>query len=180
MLINRRRFALIAGSGALAACTPKPTPELPRYADAKPAMVPEEVFNGRLSAWGTIHDMKGDLIRRMWADLQGTWDSENLTIKETMRFEDDVEMGRTWLYAKTGPNEWTGRIEGSDEVSVGKVSGNLFHRTYRANAMMPNGEVRADFDEWMWRLDETRLVCQAYISRFGIGLARAAVFLERA
>ena len=179
MLMDRRRFLLFAGAGALTACTPKPTPELSRYSEAEPALIPEEVFNGGLSAWGTIHDMNGDLIRRMWADIQGTWDGELLTIKETMRFEDDVEMGRTWLYRKTGANEWTGQIEGSDEVSVGQISGNLFHRTYSADAMMPDGEVRADFDEWMWRLDESRLACQAYISRFGIGLARASVFLQR-
>ena len=49
MTIIRRSALLLSVSGALVACTS--APDLARYADQNPALIPEKVFDGKLKAW---------------------------------------------------------------------------------------------------------------------------------
>ncbi len=65
---------------------------------------------------------------------------------------------RRWVKAKGSP-------------STGVISSNL---------ALPDGEVvRVSFDDWMYLLDEDRLINRAEISKFGIHLGEVILYIER-
>ena len=46
--------------------------------------------------------------------------------------------------------------------------------------MLPEGDVvRVSFDDWMYLLDEDRLINRAEISKFGIHLGEVILYIER-
>jgi hypothetical protein len=61
----------------------------------------------------------------------------------------------------------------------GTVRGDTFNWTYTIDLPETSGGFRADFDDWMWQLDETRLLNRAYVSRFGVDLGEVIIFFER-
>ncbi len=176
----RRGLLSFLALAPLTACAPKPSPDLASYENERPLLIPQKVFAGELKAWGVVQGPRGNVVRRMWVEIDGDWDGETLTIAEHMTFENGEKMARTWAYRQDGPDNWIGSAEGIEAPSTGRVSGNAFNRRYTGMAHMPDGTmVMAQFDEWLWQLDEKRLFCRAYISRLGIAVAQASVFFER-
>ncbi len=177
---TRRNLLIGMALAPLAACASRPDLNLATYADERPLLVPQKVFNGPLRAWGVVQGPRGNIVRRMWVEIDGDWDGETLTIAERMRFENGDSMARIWTYRQNGPGQWIGSAEGNKSPSTGRVAGNAFNRQYTGDAHLPDGTVVvAQFDEWLWQLDEERLFCRAYISRWGIQLAQASVFFQR-
>lgn len=176
------RRTLLAGLALtpLAACASGSGIDLDSYADERPLLVPQDVFSGKLQAWGVVQGPGGNIVRRMWVEIDGDWDGETLAIAEQMTFENGDKMSRLWRYRRNGPDRWIGSAEGIKSPSTGQVSGNAFNRQYTGTAHLPDGTTTiAHFDEWLWQLDEKRLFCRAYISRWGLPLAQALVFFQR-
>ncbi len=55
--------------------------------------------------------------------------------------------------------------------AVGKSQGFALNWRYQLDLALPDGEVvRVNFDDWMYLLDEDRMINRAAISKFGIDL----------
>ena len=44
---------------------------------------------------------------------------------------------------------------------------------------VPDGTLRVRFDDYMWQLDEKRLLNRAYLDKFGIEIGQVILFFEK-
>ncbi len=161
----------------LAACAGRPSLDAPSMGG--PDLVLEEFFAGRTVAWGQFQDRFGEVRRRFRVEVEGTWDGETLTLVEDFAYNDGTTERRVWTLRKTGPTSWTGTAPGVIGAAAGEVRGDAFNWSYAIDLPEESGGFRADFDDWMWRLSDDRLLNRAYVSRFGVDLGEVIIFFEK-
>lgn len=145
-----------------------------------PDLVLEEYFGGPVLAYGQFQDRFGTVRRRFEVDVVGDWDGQTLTLTEDFRYDDGTTEQRVWRLGKTGPTTWAGTAAGVIGEATGEVRGDTFNWRYTIDLPIGGGEtLRASFDDWIWQLDDTRLLNRAYISRFGVRLGEVIIFFEK-
>lgn len=172
-----RTLLIALAALTLAACSSRPDLDTQL---GGPPMTLEEYFDGDLVAWGQVQDRFGTVRSRFEVDIAGTWNGETLTLVEDFVYDDGRTEQRVWTLAKTGPDTWTGTAPGVIGQATGEVRGDTFNWRYTIDLPLGDGEtLRADFDDWMWRLDADRVLNRAYMNRFGIRIAEVIIFFER-
>ncbi len=172
-----RRWLILPIFLALAACAGRPSLDAPSMGG--PDIALEEFFAGRTVAWGQFQDRFGEVRRRFRVEVEGTWDGEALTLVEDFVYDDGETERRVWTLRKTGPSSWTGTAPGVIGGATGEVRGDTFNWRYAIDLPETSGGFRAEFDDWMWRLSEDRLLNRAYVSRFGVDIGEVIIFFER-
>jgi hypothetical protein len=171
------RLAALLLVAILAACSGRPSLEHPSMGG--PELRLEEYFDGRLVAFGQFQDRFGEVRRRFEVAIEGTWDGETLTLVEDFVYEDGSTERRVWRLRKTGATTWTGTAPGVIGTASGEVRDDVFNWRYTIDLPVGDGTLRATFDDWMWRLDERRVLNRAYMSRFGVFIGEVIIFFER-
>jgi hypothetical protein len=173
-----RHLAVLAAVLLLGACAGRPSIDDPSMGG--PDLALEQYFDGTLRAHGQFQDRFGTVRRRFEVAIEGDWDGETLTLVEDFVYEDGETEQRVWTLRKTGPDTWAGTAPGVIGEAAGEVRGDVFNWRYTIDLPVGDGETfRATFDDWMWRLDEDRLLNRAYMSRFGVGIGEVIIFFER-
>ncbi|NNU79821.1 DUF3833 domain-containing protein [Halovulum dunhuangense] len=139
----------------------------------------EEYFDGELRAWGQFQDRFGTVRRRFEVDILGDWDGERLRLVEDFTYEDGSTEQRVWTLRKTGPDTWEGTAPGVIGTATGEERGDSFNWRYVIDLPVPDGTLRVAFDDWMWLLDERRLLNRAYMDRFGVEIGEVVIFFEK-
>lgn len=140
----------------------------------------EEYFSGETVAYGQFSDRFGTVRRRFKVEINGTWDGETLRLVEDFAYADGSNEVRNWALTKTGDDSWTGTAEGVQGVARGEERGDMFNWRYTIDLPTPNGgSLRVKFDDWMWLLEDGRLLNKAYMSRFGVALGEVTIFFEK-
>jgi hypothetical protein len=172
-----KRLSILACLLLLAACAGRPTLDQPSMGG--PDLVLEEYFDGSLVAFGQFQDRFGQVRRRFEVAIEGEWDGETLTLVEDFTYEDGSTERRVWELTKTGDATWTGTAPGVLGTATGEVRGDVFNWQYTIDLPVGDETLRASFDDWMWRLDDRRLLNRAYMSRFGVRIGEVIIFFER-
>ncbi|MEW2913895.1 DUF3833 domain-containing protein [Leisingera sp. JC11] len=181
---TRRRWvrwaALGAGVAGLSALTACGRPSLSDGKLSSRSLNLEEYFDGRTVAYGQFEDRFGTVRRRFVVDITGEWDGEKLTLTEDFRYSDGTTEQRIWTLTKTGEDTWEGAADGVQGVARGEERGDTFNWAYTIDLPVPRGgTMRVSFDDWMWLLEDGRLLNKAYMSRFGVTLGEVTIFFEK-
>lgn len=171
------RTLLIVSTLTLAGCVGKPALDDPKLSDREFNL--EEFFDGRVVASGQFQDVTGKVRRRFAVDILGTWDGETLRLVEDFTYADGTAEQRIWTLQKTGPQSWVGSAPGVIGQASGTESGDTFNWAYTIDLPVPDGILRVDFDDWMWQLDEKRVLNRAYMQRYGIDIGEVVIFFEK-
>ncbi|WP_299644133.1 DUF3833 family protein [uncultured Ruegeria sp.] len=167
----------IASLALLAACSSKP--KVPKTFLSDRQLNLEEFFEGETVAYGQFQDVLGNIPRRFKVDIDGTWDGETLTLVEDFVYDDGATEQRIWALTKTGEDTWTGMAPGVLGAASGIERGDTFNWKYRIDLPIKDGTMRVTFDDWMWLLDDDRLLNRAYVSRYGVRLGEVILFFEK-
>lgn len=162
---------------AVAACAGKPSLDDPTLSDRQLNL--EEFFEGDLVAYGQFQDVFGTVRRRFEVDIVGTWDGETLTLVEDFVYEDQTTERRVWTLRKTGEDSWVGTAPGVIGQASGQEQGDTFNWQYTIDLPVPSGTIRARFDDWMWLLDDRRLLNRAYMYRGGVYIGDVIISFEK-
>jgi len=171
------KFAALALIPILAACTGKPA--LDEASLGGPKLDLEEYFEGRVIAHGQFQDLFGTVSRRFVVDMNGEWDGKTLTLTEDFTYSDGYEEQRIWTLTKTGEDTWSGTADGVIGEALGTEKDDTFNWKYRIDLPLPDGSVKVSFDDWMWRLDDKRVMNRAYMKKFGLDVGEVIIFFEK-
>ncbi|MCR9127710.1 MAG: DUF3833 domain-containing protein [Rhodobacteraceae bacterium] len=171
------RWMVIAVFAALAGCTGKPALDDPGLSAAQLDL--ETFFEGRTVAHGQFQDAFGTVRRRFDVEIEGTWDGETLRLVEDFSYADGSTEQRVWSLRKTGEQTWQGTADGVLGVARGEERGDTFNWRYTIDLPVPDGTLRVTFDDWMWLLNDRRLLNRAYMKRFGIDIGEVIIIFEK-
>ena len=169
---------LAAALMILAACSGRPSLDDPALSSRDLEM--ERFFSGPLVAHGQFQDRFGTVRARFRVDMQGYWDGETLRLEEDFSYDGGRTDRRVWTLRQTGPESWQGTAPDVIGTATGQESGDAFNWTYFADLKREDGStLRADFDDWMWKLSDTRLLNRAYVRKYGVTLGEVIIFFEK-
>ncbi|WP_299356445.1 DUF3833 domain-containing protein [uncultured Shimia sp.] len=173
-----RRFVMAGALALLAACG-RPTLDQDKLSNKELNL--EEYFSGRTVAYGQFQDSLGRVSQRFKVTIDGRWDGKVLTLDERFVYSDGGKDRRVWSLTKTGAETWQGTAEGVQGVATGVENGDTFNWRYTIDLPKREGDgsVRVSFDDWMWLLEDGRLLNKAYMSKAGITLGQVIIFFEK-
>lgn len=168
---------MLALMAVLAGCTGKPNADDALLSDR--VLKIEDYFDGHVVATGQFQDLFGTVRRRFTVDIQGNWDGRTLTLVEDFVYEDDSTERRIWKMTKTGPDTWTGQADGVIGTAKGVARGDTFNWQYKIDLPVPDGTLRVDFNDWFWKLSDTRVYNRAYMKKYGVDIGEVQITFDK-
>ncbi len=134
----------------------------------------EEFFKGKTYAYGKFSAINGNK-REFRVDLNGKWNGKTLTLREDFFYTDGERDTKTWRFTKTGKNTYSGTREDVKGATTVKVRGNKATFSYVVDLDNGPKENLVRFNDTLILTKEGTLKNTAWVSKFGIGVARVVV-----
>ncbi len=160
----------------LAGCTAG----LEDYQGSTPSFRLEQFFDGPLVAHGLVLDRSGRVTERFSVSMQGRWQGDQGVLDEQFRYADGRRERRVWRLEKQAEGRYLGRADDIVGEAQGQAAGFALNWHYRLDLRLKDGDrVKVDFDDWMYLLDEQRLINRAIIRKFGFRVGEVLLYIER-
>ncbi len=152
---------------------------LKQYGGTTPQFKLEEFFSGPLIAHGMVQNRSGEVLRRFSVEMTGEWEGNKGTLYELFYYDDGEQQERIWYLEKLGPNQYAGTASDVTKDALGFTEGYAFNWKYTL-AIPVDGKVwDIDFDDWMYLLDENRLINRAAMKKFGFRVGEVTLWIEK-
>ena len=150
-----------------------------QYENNNPKLDLRTYLDGKTKAWGMLEDRKGNVTRRFVVDMQTVWNGNHGVLKEYFTFDDGEKSERTWKIEYKNDNTFTATAGDVIGHAIGRQSGNALQMKYTLDLAVGKKNYKVNLDDWMFQLDEKRLVNKSEIKKFGITVARLTIFFEK-
>ena len=153
------------------------------YADKTPELKLEKLFQGELKAHGVVLDRSGAFQRSFTVKMIGNWQKENGQLKgkldEWFVYDDGEEDTRTWLITKTAEGEYMGTANDVIGQANGHARGNALYWRYDLEIQYKGDPLVVTLDDWMYLVDENRLINRTEIIKFGFKVGEVLLSIEK-
>ncbi|USD64364.1 DUF3833 domain-containing protein [Vibrio sp. SCSIO 43136] len=170
-----KKWVLTFLSLFLSACSA----DISDYDQSKPEFDLFGFFQGESKAWGMIQDYSGKVQRSFEVTLIGRVEQDTLILEEDFVFNDGEKDTRVWRIERNAYGKYVGRADDIIGVANGEESGNALRWRYDFSLKLEDSVIEVHFDDWLYRLDERRVVNRTSIRKFGIEVAELTIFFER-
>ncbi len=168
MLSMKRHIILIVtllfSINLLTGCSPV---QVSDYAGRTPQMVPEEFFDGFLTAHGVVKDRSGKVIRYFNAEIQAYWEGSVGTLIEDFVFDDGEKIQRVWTLMNQDRGQYVGMANDVVGEAKGEVSGNAMFLEYNLEVPYGDSKITLAIDDRMYLVDEHTLINESVMSKLG-------------
>lgn len=167
---------LLTVTFGLAGCSPVTVQE---YSDNRPLLVPEEFFQGQLTAHGVIKDRGGKVIRYFNADIKAYWENGVGTLEEDFMFDDGEPERRVWTLTPQGEDRYIGTagdVVGDGEITV---AGNSMFLDYVLRIPYNDGTLDLRIDDRMYLVNSNTLINESTMTKFGFRVGEILLVIEK-
>ncbi|GGD66320.1 DUF3833 domain-containing protein [Lacimicrobium alkaliphilum] len=169
------KLLLLLCTFILSACSSS----LDSYANKKPEFNLAEYFNGKITARGIIEDYSGTMTRHFCVDIIGSWENNTGRLHETFYFDDGEKQVRIWELQIAADGKVTGQANDVVGEASGETRGNAFNWKYVLEVPIDGSVYELAVDDWLYRLDEDRLMNRSYMKKFGVTVAEISIYFDR-
>lgn len=155
------------------------SPSLDDYRGRTPTLVPQQFFQGTLSARGVVKNFSGKVIRTFDADIEASWDSDGVgTLNEVFRFSDGEIQKRVWTLT---PNDEGYRANAGDVVEPGTMrwQGNAINMNYVLRVAYGDGTIDLRMDDWMYLVAPGTVINQTTMSKWGVDVGELVLVIQK-
>ena len=172
-----RLFSLIFLILSFSGCVGKPSVNDPKLSELEINL--EDFFNGKVIAYGQFQDVFGTIRSRFEVNIEGKFDGKRLELEEKFVYSDKTKMKRNWTLVKLSDSKWEGSAPDVIGVAKGTEVGDLFNWKYQIDLPISDRSFRVTFDDWMWLLNEKKLLNKAYVQKYGFTVGEVIIFFEK-
>jgi hypothetical protein len=174
--MNPIKITLAAvGSLLIAGCAT----DIASYRGSTPAFDLKQYFSGNLVASGVFIDYSGKVARRFTVDMTGTWQGDNGTLEEWFTYDNGEKQTRVWHLRKNADGHFEGRADDISGAAQGRAEGYALNWKYAMNLPYKDGTIAVKFDDWMYLVDEKRLINKAKVSKWGFQVGEVLLYMEK-
>ena len=151
-----------------------------RYRPQTPDLDLKTFFEGEVKAWGIVQNRSGNVVQRFEVDIIGTVEGDTITLDETFRY--GLGAGpekRIWTITETAPGIYEGSATDIPGPATGRDYGNALYWGYQMDLPVGDKTYSVRFEDWMWALDNDKLVNRSYIKKFGLVMAEVTIFMQK-
>ena len=149
------------------------------YRDTTPVLKMEEFYNGPLTAWGLVQDRSGKVLRRFRVDMVGSWQGDRGKLEEYFYYDDGEQQQRTWHLRKHANGIYTGNASDVVRPAEGQTEGYALNWRYTLSIEVDGSTWDIDFDDWMYLIDEKRLINRAQMNKWGFRVGEVTLWIEK-
>lgn len=153
--------------------------DLSSYQATTPTFDIKQYFNGNVIAWGIVQDYTAAVQRRFCVEIIGTWEGNEGVLAETFYFSNGEVSYRNWHLIKLADGSYQGTAEDVVGVAIGKHRGFAFQFQYELMLSIDDSSYQVGMDDWMYLLDENRVMNKTSMSKFGIEVAEITIFFDK-
>jgi len=170
-----RRLLLLCSFLLIASCSTS----IDNYRDQTPYFALETFFNGKLRAFGMVQDYSDKVTRRFSVDMIGTWQGNEGVLEEDFVYADGEQQRRVWYLTKLADGRYQGRADDVVGTALGSVEGFALNWHYTLQVPIDGNIMEFQLDDWMYLVEEDRLLNRATMKKFGIPVAEITLYIER-
>ena len=139
----------------------------------------KQYFDGDIIAWGIVQDRNEKVTRRFCVEIEGTWEGNTGVLAEKFYFKDGEISYRNWTLIKSDDGTYKGTA--GDVIGEGDAthSGFALQLQYTLSLALDDAEYEVTMDDWMYQLDEHRVINKTAMSKFGINVANITLFFDK-
>jgi hypothetical protein len=149
------------------------------YQDTSPEFSLPAYFDGEVTAWGIVQDYSTKLSRRFCVDIVGTWEGNKGQLHETFYYNDGEQQVRIWDLTIAPDGEVTGGAADVIGQASGRAKGSAFNWQYTLRVPIDDTTYDLFVDDWMYLMDENRLMNRSYMKKFGVTVAEISIFFDK-
>jgi hypothetical protein len=153
--------------------------EVNDYADNQPVLIPEEFFNGKLTAHGVVKNRSGLVIRSFSADIIGSWADGVGTLEEDFVFDDGELQRRVWTLTPTGKNRYAGSAGDVVGTANMEVAGNSMFLDYVLRIPYGDDTIDLVIDDRMYLVSPDVLINESTLNKFGFNVGHILLVIEK-
>lgn len=137
------------------------------------------LLSGRTRAWGVFEDRQGTVRRRFEIDIRGGWQGREFVMQEDFQFDDGERTTKEWRVRPLPGGVF--EAVGDDVVGVarGETTGNVIRMAYRYRLKVNGRSFAVDYDDRIYRIDETRAMNRATVSKWGVRLGDVTLIFQK-
>lgn len=171
-----KRLLIVALTILMSACS---SPDINDYTSTSPDLKLEQFFNGKLTAHGVVLDRSGALTRRFSVDLVGTWQNDKGKLEEWFVYDDGEKQTRTWYLENLGDGNYKGTANDVVGTAMGTAKGSALYWRYQLVIDYQGEPLEVTLDDWMFLINEKRLINRTEIIKFGIKVGEVILTIEK-
>ena len=149
------------------------------YQGTSPEFDLKDYFSGDVTAWGIVQDYSTKLTRRFCVDIVSTWQGNQGQLHETFYYHDGEQQIRIWELEIGEGGKVTGTAADVVGQASGQANGTAFNWNYTLTVDIGDSTYDFAIDDWMYMLDDTRMMNRSYMSKFGVTLAEISIFFDK-
>jgi hypothetical protein len=149
------------------------------YSKNAPKLVPQEFFNGNLSAHGVVKDRSGKVTRYFNATIKAYWENGVGTLDEKFIFDDGEIQYRTWKLSPTIEAKFKATAGDVIGVGEGEFAGNAINLNYVLAVKYNNSTINLRVDDWMWLVDSNTVLNESTLTKFGFKVGSVQLVIQK-
>lgn len=147
------------------------------FSESKIKFIPQEYFNGKMTAYGIVKDSSGKIIRSFKGELFGSWDSNGVGIlDEYFVYNDGEKLRRTW---KLVPTKDKNRFIGTAGDIIGEapmlVNGNTIMIDYTMRIPYGDSTLDVNVRDWLHLQEDGIIINHSKIKKFGFEVGELVI-----
>ena len=149
------------------------------YKAEKPALRPEQFFNGKLTSWGIFRNRTGEVMKRFVMQMDATWIDNEAHLHEDFVFSDNDTHMRDWKITKIDDTHYIGTAPDVIGEAKGEVAGNALHWIYKIKIASAKDTNVVTFDDWLYMIDDNTMYSFVTIKKYGIRVGDLTMFFQK-
>ncbi|MFT5121720.1 MAG: hypothetical protein ACI9TH_001053 [Kiritimatiellia bacterium] len=171
-----RASALIVTLLLLSSCS---SVRVQEYAQQTPRMIPEDFFNGNLTAHGVVKNRSGKVIRYFNARIKAYWNDEVGTLEEDFVFDDGEMQRRVWTLTRQADGSYLGTAGDVVGEAHGEVAGNSMFLKYTLAVPLKKGDIHLTIDDRMYLVDPDTLINESQMRKWGLEVGQILLVIRK-
>jgi len=155
------------------------TAKVSDYADRTPKMVPEDFFNGRLTAHGIIKNRAGKVVRYFNADLKACWEDTKGTLEEDFVYDNGEKQRRVWVLTRQPDGSYIGTAGDVIGEAIGRIAGNSMFLKYVLDVPYGDGTISLTMDDRMYLVEPQTLVNETVMYKLGFRVGEVILVIRK-
>ncbi|RXJ69513.1 hypothetical protein CRV08_02075 [Halarcobacter ebronensis] len=146
------------------------------FNNTTPEFIPQEYFNGKLTAYGIIKNRSGQIIKSFKGDLVGSWDKNGIgTLDEKFIYSDGEKQTRVWKLVPT--EDKTFDATAGDIVGTAKMiaNGNTVMIDYVMRVPYNDSTIDISVKDWLHLQSDGVIINHSKMKKFGFTVGELVI-----
>jgi hypothetical protein len=149
------------------------------YSKNTPQFIPQEFFNGNLSAHGIVKDRSGKVTRYFNATIHAYWKNGVGTLDEKFIFDDGEIQYRTWKLSPATQSKFNATAGDVIGTGKGEFAGNAINLNYILAVKYKDSTINLRVDDWMWLVDSNTVLNESTLTKFGFKVGSIQLVIKK-